>query len=275
MYDGSLRFDTKVDADGFNKGIGGIKSGLSNLTGIIGKFAALAGVAFSVVALRNFLSTSKELYKTQLQNEQRLARVMRNTIGATDEQIQSVLDLTKAHQEFGIISDNIQLAGAQELGTYVTQTESLKELIPVMNDMLVQQYGFEASGENAINIATMLGKVLDGQVGALLRYGYSFTDAQERILKYGSETERVKTIVDVISASVGGMNSALAQTDIGRQIQLKNAMNDVREQFGKAATQIQILFLPVIQAVARGLATVANYARQVAQLLAEVFGSKD
>ncbi len=36
----------------------------------------------------------------------------------------------------------------------------------------------------------MLGKVMDGQTGALSRYGYSFDAIQEQILKYGTEAQR-------------------------------------------------------------------------------------
>jgi hypothetical protein len=48
------------------------------------------------------------------------------------------------------------------LSTYLEKTESLKALIPVMNDMLAQQYGINASQQSAASIATMLGKVMDG-----------------------------------------------------------------------------------------------------------------
>ena len=77
----------------------------------------------------------------------------------------------------------MQLAGAQELSTYLTKTSTLKRLLAVLNDMTAQQYGFNATQEQSVNIATMLGKVMDGQVGALSRYGYKFDEVQEKILR--------------------------------------------------------------------------------------------
>jgi len=87
--------------------------------------------------------------------------------------------IESTQQELGVIGDEVQLSGAQEMATYLQKKESLEKLIPVMNDMLAQQYGLNATQENAVQIATMLGKAMDGQTGALSRYGYSFDSAQE------------------------------------------------------------------------------------------------
>ncbi|MDE5975192.1 MAG: hypothetical protein K2G69_01445, partial [Muribaculaceae bacterium] len=111
---------------------------------------------------------------------------------------------------------------------------------PVMNDMLVQQYGLSASGEQAAQIASMLGKVMEGQTGALSRYGYKFDEAQEKILKYGTETERVAVLVDVVSQSVGGMNREMAQTESGKMQQLANKLGDMKEQLGGIAKRVQV-----------------------------------
>ena len=108
---------------------------------------------------------------TQVVNETKLANNMHNTMDARDEDIQSILDLTAAQQQLGVIGDEVQLAGAQELATYLEKKSSLEALIPVMNDMLAQQYGLEASEESAAQIASMLGKVMEGQTAALSRYG--------------------------------------------------------------------------------------------------------
>lgn len=82
----------------------------------------------------------------------------------------------------------------------------------------------------------MMGKVMDGQTGALSRYGYSFTEAQEKILKFGTEEQRAATLAEVITDSVGGMNAALADTPVGRMQQLSNAAGDVKEQIGSYLT---------------------------------------
>ena len=116
-----------------------------------------------------------------------------------------------------------------------------------MNDMVAQQYGYNATQENAVNIATMMGKVMEGQVGALSRYGYKFDEAQEQILKYGTEAQKVATLTEVIGDSVGGMNAAMAQTPEGRMKQLKNTLGDIKEQIGNEATKLGVAMLPALQ----------------------------
>ncbi len=179
----------------------------------------------------------------------KLAQVMRNTMGASYDEIASIKELTSAQQKLGVIGDEVQLAGAQELGTYLSKADSLKKLMPVMNDMLAQQYGLNASQEQATQIASMMGKVMDGQVGALSRYGYKFDEAQEKLLKYGTEEERVATLAEVIGQSVGGMNEALANTPEGKLQQMANSMGDIKERVGAIWVQIQTKLLPVMDAL--------------------------
>lgn len=210
------------------------------------KFINFAAVATSVDQIKGMIGslasavkTLTSAYAVQEEAERKLEQVMRNTMNARDEDIQSIKEFCSAQQQIGVIGDEVQLAGAQEMATYLELKGSLKSMIPVMNDMLAQQYGLNATSENAAQIATMLGKVLQGQTGALSRYGYKFDEAQEKILKYGTESERVATLVEVVSQSVGGMNRQLAQTDSGRMKQLENTIGDVKEQLGALAVKIE------------------------------------
>lgn len=221
-------------------------------------FAAICvkfdSISKSCQALKNSLSGLQQVYAAQAEVETQLAVTMRNTMAAREEDIESIKELCAAQQSLGVIGDEVQLAGAQEMATYLGKKSSLEQLIPVMNDMLAQQYGINATQENAVQIATMLGKVMEGQTGALSRYGYSFDEAQEKILKYGDESERAAVLCDVVTSSVGGMNEALAQTDIGRQKQLENTMGDLQEQIGKFAQKA----LPFVTMAAQTMTAVGG-----------------
>ena len=186
-----------------------------------------------------------DTYATQQINETRLANNMRNTMGAREEEIQSIKDLCSAQQELGVIGDEVQLAGAQELATYLEKKSSLEALIPVMNDMLAQQYGLEASEESAAQVASMLGKVMEGQTAALSRYGYSFDEAQEQILKFGTEEERAAVLAEVVESSVGGMNEALRQTPAGQAKAAADRLGDMKENIGAMIAPLQSIILSV------------------------------
>jgi hypothetical protein len=186
----------------------------------------------AVDQLNGMFGELTDAYRTQITAESKLKQVMQNTMGATDADVEAIKRLCAAQQELGVVGDEVQLAGAQELATYLEERSSLEQLIPVMNDMVAQQYGMEASGESAAQIATMLGKVMQGQTAALSRYGYSFTEVQEKILKTGTEAERAAVLMEVVEESVGGVNEALAKTDSGQLKQLENSIGDIKEVIG-------------------------------------------
>jgi hypothetical protein len=253
-----------------NRSTSKLNSAISGMNKVLGA----AGIAVSLAGIVSAAKNAAAAFNEVQENNAALAQVMKNTMGATKEQWRSVLDLADAQQRLGVIDAEVTKAGAVELATYLGLSDSLEMLLPVMNDMLAQQYGMAASSENAANIATMLGKVMNGQTGALSRYGYSFTAAQEAILKYGDEAQRAAVLAQVVEESVGGMNRALAQTPAGRLQQVKFALGDIQEQFGKAVMTIATAFLPLLNTVAAALQRIAAWAGRVAQAIANVFGMK-
>ncbi|WP_427340652.1 hypothetical protein [Caloranaerobacter sp. DY30410] len=204
--------------------------------------AGLAAGYIGFRALSNGISESVEAAKAQISVEKKLETVLKQRTKATDKQIKSILELTAAQQQQGIIGDEIQIAGAQQISTFVSNTESVKKLIPAMNNLLAQQKGVNATQQDAINIGNMIGKVLQGQVGALTRVGITFTKAQEKVLKYGTESERAAMLAKVITDNVGEMNKSLAQTDEGKIQNMTNAWGDYKEEIGKKILPLQAQF---------------------------------
>lgn len=227
--------------------------GLNNI------FYAVGSVVRSVAGTMGSLEQASN---AQQEATAKLTQVMRNMMGAADADTKSILDLASAQQALGVIGDEVQLAGAQELSTYLTKTSTLKRLLPVLNDMTAQQYGFNATQEQSVNIATMLGKVMDGQVGALSRYGYKFDEVQEKILKNGTEAERAATLYEVVESAVGGVNAALAATPEGKMQQLRNDFSDIQEEIGKAYVDLRSRLVPSLSvAVNRVKSLVENFNR--------------
>lgn len=273
MSDNTVRLRIKIDddfktvetnADDLREAIahvvdeaGKVNSSLINSNQIAQAFEQ---VSSAVQALQSVMHDLTDAYAIQSAAETRLEQVMRNTMEATDAEIKSIKDLASAQQQLGIVGDEVQLSGAQELATYLSKKESLESLIPVMNDMIAQQYGYNATTESAVTIATMMGKVLDGQTGALSRYGYTFTEAQEQILKFGTEEERAATLAEVVEQSVGGMNEAMASTPYGRIVQANNAFGDLKETLG----QIMAPAMNVVDGIARITIAIAGVGKGVA-----------
>lgn len=272
MVDGELNFITKLDKTGFDKGKKAIGNGLDSLKSSLKSFAKVAAAAFSVKMIYDFAKASKEAYNTQIEQETKLTTIMKQRMNATDEQIDSVKQLAAEQQKLGVIGDEVQLAGAQQVATFLNETDSINTLLPAMNNLLAQQNGLNATTSDAVNIGNLMGKVLQGQTSALKRVGISFSEAEEQVFKYGTESERAAMLAQVITNNVGEMNQALAQTDAGKQKQLANTMSDVKEQFGQAVMQIESVFLPVVQLLANGLSKVAEIAKTVGSAIKDAFG---
>jgi hypothetical protein len=226
----------EVDADELGNAINSVKDSASKLKAEFVNLASVSqiieGVSSAVQQLNGIFSELTGAYALQSQAETRLAQAMRNTMDASDEEIQSIKDLCAEQQKLGIIGDEVQLAAAQELATYLEFSDSLKTIIPVLNNMVAQQLGLGASAESATQIATMLGKVMNGQTEALSRYGYKFDEAQKYILQFGEEAERAAVLAAVVNESVGGMNEAMAATKPGQMQQVANSIGDIKEQMG-------------------------------------------
>ena len=265
-----VKFTINLDGNAVN-GIAQLEEGMDKLVTSANKagsmFDSLGNAAFKLNNIFGLVSNvigrvtssmqvCEQANQAQQEAETKLAQVMRNTMDAGADEMKAIKELTAAQQQLGVIGDEVQLAGAQELGTYLEKTDSLKHLIPVMNDMLAQQYGLNATQEQAVTIGSMMGKVMEGQVGALSRYGYKFDEAQEKILKYGTEEEKVATLAEVITQSVGGMNEALAATPEGRQKQVANEIGDIQERIGALWIQIQEVLLPIREKVMSVITTI-------------------
>jgi hypothetical protein len=229
--------------------IQGLSDKVNKTNAAFGKLAKIAAVAFSGHKLISYVQAGVEAHKQQAIAVSQLGQVMRNTMGATKAEVNEIIALTNAQQKLGVVSSATQIAGAKELGTYVTKAESLKKLIPVMNDMLVHQHGVNATQQQAVGIAQMVGKVLDGQTGALSLAGYRFDEAQKHILEYGTEQQRVALLSKIVTQYVGGMNEALANTPEGRLAQVANRMVDIQAKVGKAWLSVKAAFVPAIETV--------------------------
>ena len=182
--------------------------------------------------LQNAISDLTSAYQVQLVAETQLNTIMRQRMAASDDEIQSIKDLCSAQQQLGVVGDEVQLSGAQQMATFLQNKQSLDVLIPAMNNLIAQQEGLNASTNGAVSIGNMMGKAMQGQVDVLQRVGITFTEAQKKVLQYGTESERAAMLAQVITDNVGNMNAELAKTDAGKQKQLENNLGDIKEQLG-------------------------------------------
>ena len=168
-------------------------------------------------------------YQHQLEMETRLATVMQARFGASGSTISAMKDVLKEQELATGYSYEMLTNGAQELATYITDAKTLKGLMPVLANMAKQ--GGVNSEQGMMSYATMLGKVMGGDMGGMSERGYVFTDAEKQAFKLMNEEQKLAFITKTVNESIGqqaGMLNALnAQSVKSISVQLGNMRKEL------------------------------------------------
>nr|DAT57936.1 MAG TPA: tail tape measure protein [Caudoviricetes sp.] len=221
----------------------------------VGKVAA-AGVgavaAAGAAGITALFNGSTDAAKAQIEAETKLEAVLGNVksiqsqgAGAAAKAKSNLMGVASSLQQVGVIGDEVTLAGMQQLATFQLSDKEISTLSSGMTDLLAQQKGLNATQQDAVNIGNMIGKAMQGNVGALSRVGITFTDAQAEAIKTGDATQRAAIMAQVLKQNVGGVNKALAETDQGKIQQMQNAWGDMKEEVGKLALSMKGKFADV------------------------------
>lgn len=235
--------------------------------------AGLAVVgAIGASALASIYSGAEDAAKAQIEAETKLEAVLGNVAsiqergaGAVQAAKEELMGVASQLQNVGVIGDEVTLAGMQQLATFQLSEKEIGTLAAGMTDLLAQQKGLNATQEDAVSIANMIGKAMTGQASALSRVGITFDDAQKKMLETGTVEERAAVLAEILEQNVGGVNAALAETDQGKIQQAANAYGDMKEEVGKLALTMKSKLasavmknLPAIQKLGTTMISVAS-----------------
>lgn len=259
-----------ADAEELGRAVRDVQDEAQNTRRAVIKWAEVSqafGVMQDAISeLQGVMADLTSAYQVQLVAETQLDTIMRQRMDANDQMIQSVKDLCSEQQKLGVIGDEVQLSGAQQMATFLQNKQSLDVLIPAMNNLVAQQNGLNATNQDAVSIGNMMGKAMQGQVEVLQRVGITFNDSQKKVLQFGNESERAAMLAQVITDNVGNMNAELAKTDAGKQKQLENNLGDIKEELGAVMQKYSQLITTLSQVtiVIGGFAKLYTTIRSVA-----------
>ena len=205
-----------------------IKDGMKS----VAKWAAVGFGALTAGAVL-FAKQSIDAAKDQVRIEKLLETTMKRTSNASKEQIQAIKDEASALQNVGVVGDEVALAGANQLAVYGLRSDQIKKLMPNLNDMIAKEKGLNGTQEDAVAMADVIGKAINGKTKGLLKYGVSLTAAEEKLFKTMKQEQRMEFISKKLNESIGGTNKALRETDEGKIVAAKNAWGDMKEEVGK------------------------------------------
>lgn len=224
------------------------KTFLTAVKGVAAFGTALAGLAIggAIAGFKSLADEGMAAAQKQIQAETQLEAVLKNVTsiqergaGATQKAADSLKTYAGELQQVGIIGDEVTLAGMAQLATFQMNDDQIKTVSASMLDLLAKTKGYNATQEDAVNIANMIGKAMTGNAGALSRVGITMTEAEKNAIKFGDANQRAAIIAKVLQNNVGGMNAAMAKTAQGRQQQAMNAYGDMLEEFGKKLLPIR------------------------------------
>lgn len=273
--DGSIILQTKVDQSGINKGLFGIKSAVS-------KIGAAVGVAFSVTALVRFGKAAISL-ASDLQEVQNVVDV---AFGSMKQSMEDFADT--AIETYGIS----KLTAKQTGSSYMAMAKGMQIADEAAAEMALTLTGLSADMASFYNISqgearTALSAVFTGETETLKRYGILITEVnlQEFARQQGitksinkmTQQEKVMLRYQYILQS-----TQLAQGDFVRTQDswanqtrvLQERWKEMQTTFGDAFIVLGQLVLPVVNAVVKGLTSIANITKVAFTNLAAIFGKE-
>lgn len=198
----------------------------------------------------------------------------------TDEEQKSLLSLNKTLGQTGVISGGTLKAAQAQLGTFALTADQVKTLTPALADMIANNKGYNATVQDGVQIANLLGKVMTGSATALSKYGVTMTDAQKKVLQEGSASEKAAMAAQVLEANFGGINKALAQTPQGKMTILQHEIaglktsigNDLIAAFGGVGGAVIKMVQAVEPLITALFDKIAQLAQKIGPPLEKVFG---
>ena len=263
MSTGILKFsiDTYLNSKGFKD----FKSNLKESMNLSQRFKSITGSALGQLAIGYFTisglvgqyNKAVEASNYQIEQEAKLYNTLRAQ-NFRDEQIKSIVDLTGSLQSLGVVGDEVTIAGAQQLATYRLQGDSIKKLLPTMQDLLVKQKGLNGTGQDMEAIASIFAKSMNGQTMALKRSGIILSEREEQLLKVGTEEEKVALLTEAVRRSIGEQNKEMLKTPEGKITSAKNRIGDLYEVWGMSVRETRAKFWEFVADNAEGLKDVVN-----------------
>lgn len=235
--------DCKKNVQALGEALTGVKakaravdSALSRLTSVSTLMRnGMDGIRQLGAAMQPFIDKANAATAAQT----KLTTIMRQRMGATEADTSAINDAVAAQTRLGVVGGTVQKSGLQQLATFASQRQTLETLLPAMNNLLVQQRGLNATSEDAVGVANLMGKALMGNVGALTRVGITLTDHQKELIKTGDEYTKAKTLAEAITDNVGNMNAELAKTDAGQVKKMSNSFGSLQVTVGKFFSEYQ------------------------------------
>jgi hypothetical protein len=213
------------------KKIGNMTKKIKDMQPVFKGMAATGGIALAGItaAVATSISAYGEAERAQRQLEHAVIAVSKGT----QDQVKAINDAATALQKKSGIDGDALAMGAAQLSTFGLQSKSVVDLTKSLADLTVNQNGVNASSDQYVQSANMMAKALNGQFGILEKSGIRFTDAQQKIIKFGTESEKVAALQEGLAQNLRETTDTLNGVDASTA-KLNRQFGEIQENIGKA-----------------------------------------
>jgi hypothetical protein len=206
------------------------------LTKSVRNLAGAFGIAFGARAVGNFAKVSLRAFQESEAQQQRLARLLEVTTGASEAQIDVLTRQADALEQLGVVSAGNITQVQSQLATFDLQILTINRLTPAILDYVTAEKGAAASADEFKAATNGLAQALNGNFASLTKTGFNLTEVQKKMISTGTEAERTAAIVEVLNGTYKGFNRSLRDTPAGQFALLANAADDARVIIGDGLT---------------------------------------
>lgn len=234
---------------------------------IFGGATNFAGYSINLVHLArqiiDFTNKSFEASRNQANAELQINVVLNNK--GLGKQFNEIKKKAEELQSAGIFRNDVILAGASRLSTYLSTTEAITKMMGILANYATGMSGGKAvEAQQMIAYATTLTRMLNGSLLELSRTNLKMSDAQKAILKdkateaqyvqvlgenyknLSKEMMKVEVIGQVINKSWKDLYTTMSDTPFGKWEQLKNAFTNIIKEVGNRLIPAVNSFFDVI-----------------------------
>lgn len=224
-------------AGAFNSATGGLsnfRDKLDNLQPAFQNMAKVGTVAFAAVTA--IVGTSVAAYQEAERSQRQLEHAVLDVSKGTKDQVASINALSSALQKkVGIDGDALNM-GVAQLSTFGLQSKSVVDLTKSLADLTVNTNGVGASADQYVTSANIMAKALNGQFGVLEKMGIRFTESQQKMIEFGSESEKVAALQAGLQQNLRETTDTLGGLDVS-VAKAKMSFGEVQESIGKAFSE--------------------------------------
>lgn len=237
--------------DSVAKKTDGLRGKIEGMAPAFKGMAVAGGVAMGAIGA--FASKAIGDYQEAEVAAKKLEHAVLQVSHGTQQQVDEINDLTAALEKKGVIdADNLK-SGVAQLSTFGLTTNMVKQLTPALADLTVNQAGVNATAQDFEASANVMAKALNGQFGVLEKSGIRFTEAQQKMIQYGTETERISALQEGFAQNLKFTNETARQTSAGGMAALQVQIGNISENIGAALvpalTMLMEKITPVIEKI--------------------------